>query len=158
MCKKIEHGRHNQLNRGVKLTRSEIGGNLECRNFARMGAGSAVRRDGVRTPPPAPGHDPKTPLHWEIEINWVHSLVGAVNIVNGQDGQVAVVTEVTQGDAGTGLELVVVDDLLADVEGDGHGEDVAIGKAAVLADAMHTPSVYFLFGGHSNRIIRTYRS
>lgn len=83
----------------------------------------------------------------------MYSLVGAVDVVNGQDGQVAVVTEVTQGNAGTGLELVVVDDLLADIEGDGHGEDVAISKAAVLADAVHTPSVLFVLSLHSNRII-----
>lgn len=86
----------------------------------------------------------------------MYSLVGAVDVINGQDGQIAVVTEVTQGNARTGLELVVVDDLLVDIEGDGHGEDVAIGKAAVLADAMHMPSVFL--GGdhfHSNRIIQS---
>lgn len=63
-----------------------------------------------------------------------NSLVGAVDIVDGQDGQVAVITEVTQGDAATGLQLQGIDFLLGDVEGNGHGEDIAIGKAAVLTD------------------------
>jgi len=66
----------------------------------------------------------------------VNSLVGAVDIVNGQDGQVALVTEIAQGNAGTGLQLVLVDGLLVDIEGNGHGEDIAIGKAAVLTDTM----------------------
>lgn len=99
----------------------------------------------------------RTPSRWKIENQLgLDSLVRAVDVVNGQNGQVAVVTEVTQGDAGTGLELVLVDDLLANIEGDGHGENVAIGKTAVLADAMHTPSVFFLlwFEGHPNRIIQ----
>ena len=60
-----------------------------------------------------------------------NSLIGAVDVVNGQDGQVAVVTEVTQGNTGTSLELVLADNLLAGIEGDGHGEDVAIGKACL---------------------------
>lgn len=80
-----------------------------------------------------------------------HSLVGAVDVVNGQDGQVAVITEVTQGDARTSLELVVADSLLGGVEGNGHGKDVAIGKAAVLADAMHTTSVSIHRNSNSNR-------
>lgn len=63
-----------------------------------------------------------------------NSLVGAVDIVDGQDGQVAVITKVTQGDAATGLQLEGIDFLLGDVEGNGHGEDIAIGKAAVLTD------------------------
>lgn len=66
--------------------------------------------------------------------NCRNSLVGAVDVVNGQDGQVAVVTEVTQGDAATGLQLESIDFLLGDVEGDGHGEDIAIGKAVVSND------------------------
>lgn len=77
------------------------------------------------------------------KINWIgNSLVGTVDVVNCQDGQVTVITEVTQGNAGTGLELVVVDNLLANVEGDWHGEDVAIGKTAVLTDTKHRASVY----------------
>lgn len=63
-------------------------------------------------------------------------LVRTVDVVNGQNGQVAVVTEVAQSDTGTSLQLVVVDGLLADVESDGHREHVAVGKAAILADAV----------------------
>lgn len=74
-----------------------------------------------------------------------NSLIGAVNIVNGQNGQVAVVTEIAQGNAGASLELVVVDDLLGHVEGNGHGEDIAIGQTAVLANAG--PVISELFGG-----------
>lgn len=66
--------------------------------------------------------------------NCRNSLVGAVDVVDGQNGQVAVVTEVTQGDAATGLQLQSIDFLLGNVEGDGHGEDIAIGKAVVSND------------------------
>lgn len=65
-----------------------------------------------------------------------YSLVGAVDVVDGQDGQVAVITEVTQSDAATGLQLQSINLLLGDIEGNGHGEDIAIGKAAVLADTV----------------------
>ena len=70
--------------------------------------------------------------------NCRHSLVGAVDVVNGQDGQVTVITEVTQGDARTSLELVLGDGLLGGIEGNGHGEDVAIGKAVVLNDTRQS--------------------
>jgi len=66
-----------------------------------------------------------------------NSLVGAVDVVNGEDGQVAVITEVTQSNASTGLELVLVDGLLVNIQGNRHGEDIAISKAVVLADTMH---------------------
>lgn len=69
-----------------------------------------------------------------------NSLVGAVDVVNGQDGQVTVVTEVTQSDASTSLELLLVDELLGSIEGDGHGENIAIGKAVVLTDTIHIVS------------------
>lgn len=73
-----------------------------------------------------------------------NSLIGAVNVVNGQNSQVAVVTEIAQGNAGASLELVVVDDLLGHVEGNGHGEDMTIGQTAVLANAG--PVISGLFG------------
>jgi hypothetical protein len=63
-----------------------------------------------------------------------NSLVGTVDIINGQDSQVPVVTEVTQGNASAGLEVVVGDGLLGDIEGNGHREEVAIGKTDVFAD------------------------
>lgn len=64
----------------------------------------------------------------------LHSLVGAVDVVDGQDGQVAVITEIAQGETRAGLELELADGLLGGVEGDRHGENVAIGKTAVLAN------------------------
>lgn len=76
----------------------------------------------------------------EINQKIKNSLVGTVDIVNGQDGQVAVVTEVTQGDTSTSLELLLVDELLGGIESDGHGEDIAIGKAVVLNNTVHLVS------------------
>lgn len=76
-----------------------------------------------------------------------HSLVGTVDVVDGQDGQVAIITEITQGNAGAGLELVLVDGLLVHVEGNGHGEDIAIGKATVLADTKKASAIRLLGNG-----------
>lgn len=61
-------------------------------------------------------------------------LVGTVDVIDSQDGQVTVITEVAEGNARAGLELASVDGLLRGIEGDGHREQVAIGKSAVLAD------------------------
>lgn len=63
-----------------------------------------------------------------------NSLVGTVDVINGQDSQVPVVTEVAQGNASTGLKIVVGDGLLGGIESDGHREEVAIGKTDVFAD------------------------
>lgn len=69
-----------------------------------------------------------------------NSLVGAVNVIDSKNSQVTVVTEITEGDASTGLELLLVDNLLASIEGNGHGEHIAIGKAVFLTDTMHIVS------------------
>lgn len=61
-------------------------------------------------------------------------LVRLVDVVYGEDGEVAVVSEVTQGDAGTGLDLELVDGLLGQVERNRHAEEGAIGKTALLDD------------------------
>lgn len=61
-------------------------------------------------------------------------LVRTVDIVNGQNGQVTVISEVAQGDPGTSLEVAIGNGLLRDIEGDGHGEEVSIGQTAVFAD------------------------
>lgn len=74
-----------------------------------------------------------------------NSLVGTVDVVNGQDSQVAVVTEVAQGDPSAGLEVVLGDNLLGDIEGDGHGEKVAIGKTDVFADAVIVRDLFVSF-------------
>lgn len=62
--------------------------------------------------------------------------VGLVDILNSEDGQVAVVSQVAQGDAGTRLDGELIDALLGHIESDGHGEKVAIGETIVLDDAV----------------------
>ena len=57
------------------------------------------------------------------------SLVRAVDVVNGENGQVAVIAEIAQSDAATGLEAELFHSLSRDIESDGHGEQVAISKA-----------------------------
>lgn len=63
-------------------------------------------------------------------------LVRAVDIVNGEDGQIAIVSEVSQGDAGAGLELAFIDNGLGHVQGDGHGEEVAVGETDIFANTV----------------------
>lgn len=64
-----------------------------------------------------------------------HILVGSVDILNSEDSEVSVVTEISEGDSGTGLDSQLLDVLLINVEVDGHGKEVAIDKAVVLNDA-----------------------
>jgi hypothetical protein len=63
-------------------------------------------------------------------------LVGPVNVLDGQDGEGAVVTEIAQGDTSTGLDAEVVDGLLGHVQVDGHAEEVAVNETVVLDDAI----------------------
>lgn len=63
-------------------------------------------------------------------------LVGLVDILDGQNGNVGVVAQVAEGDAGTGLDAELVDLGLADVEVDGHAHEVAIGKTVGSDDAV----------------------
>ena len=62
-------------------------------------------------------------------------LVGPVDVVDGQDNDVAVVTRVAEGDTVAGLEVEALDLVLREIEVDGHGEEVAVGETVVLADA-----------------------
>jgi hypothetical protein len=62
-------------------------------------------------------------------------LVGPVDILDGQDADVAVVAVVTESDTGAGLEAHALDLVLGKVEVDGHGEEVAVGETVVLANA-----------------------
>jgi hypothetical protein len=62
-------------------------------------------------------------------------LVGAVDVINGEDGKSSVVTEVTESNADTGLEAKALNVLGRDVEGDGHGEESALGLAGLLLEA-----------------------
>lgn len=59
-------------------------------------------------------------------------LVRAVDVVDSDDGQVAVVSEVTEGDAGTGLCFDFVNRFLEDIKTDGHGEQVAVDETVVV--------------------------
>lgn len=63
-------------------------------------------------------------------------LVGLVDIVDGHDGQVPVISEVTQSDAGAGLDAEGVNGLLVQVEVDGYGEEVAVSQTVVLNNAI----------------------
>ena len=63
-------------------------------------------------------------------------LVWPVDIVDGEDGEVALVAEVAEGDARTGLGTQLLDGGLVDVEGDGHAEEDAVLEAVVLYDAV----------------------
>jgi hypothetical protein len=61
-------------------------------------------------------------------------LVRPVDVVYGEDSEVAIVSEITQGDAGTGLDLELVDGLLRQVERNRDAEEHAIGETALLDD------------------------
>lgn len=63
-------------------------------------------------------------------------LVWLVNVINSDDGEVAVVSEVTESDASSRLRRNLVNGLLGDLETDGHGEEVAICKTVVLDDSL----------------------
>ena len=63
------------------------------------------------------------------------SLVWPVDILDRDDGQVAVVTEITEGDASSGLDALAVYRFLRHVERDGDTEEIAIGEAVVGDDA-----------------------
>lgn len=75
--------------------------------------------------------------------------VGLVDILDGEDGKVAVVSEVAEGDARTGLDGEGVDLLLGDIESDGHGKESAIGETVVLDDSAPIVLVTSIFSGAS---------
>jgi hypothetical protein len=64
-------------------------------------------------------------------------LVRLVDILDCDDSQVAVITEIAQGNAGSRLHALAVYRLLRHIECDGHAEKVAIGEAAVGDDTGH---------------------
>lgn len=70
-----------------------------------------------------------------MHLGRVDVLVGPVDVVNGQDGEVPVIAQVAQGDARAGLGAQLVDGGLVDVEGDGHAEEDAAFEAVALDDA-----------------------
>lgn len=58
-----------------------------------------------------------------------------VDILDSQDGEVSVVTEVAECDASTVLDSELVDLGLVDIKVDGHGEEGAISETVVLNNA-----------------------
>ncbi|VUC36812.1 unnamed protein product [Clonostachys rosea] len=62
-------------------------------------------------------------------------LVGSVDILDGEDGQVAVISQIAKGDLGARLDAEVVNLLLIHVQRDRHTEEGAIGKAESLDNA-----------------------
>lgn len=61
-------------------------------------------------------------------------LVRLVDIIHRQDGEVAVVAEIAQGDTGARLQAEFGDGFLGHIEGDGHGEEEARSEAVLLND------------------------
>jgi len=73
---------------------------------------------------------------WHVAETEEGLLVGLVNVVDGEDGQVAVVAEIAQRYPGAGLEGELVDGPLGDVERDGHAEEGATREAVLLDDSV----------------------
>jgi hypothetical protein len=65
-------------------------------------------------------------------IGRLYVLVWLINVGHGENGKVPVVAGIAERDADTLLQSQLVDGGLRDVEGDGHGEEDAIGEAALL--------------------------
>lgn len=74
-------------------------------------------------------------VHLESQSNG-YLLVGSVDILDSQDGEVVVVAGVAEGNSGTGLDGKGVDLLLVDVEGDGHAEKQTAGETVILDDTV----------------------
>lgn len=71
---------------------------------------------------------------WVEDLGGWNSLVGLVDVLNGHDRKVAVIPKIAQGDLLAGRQAKLVDLGLGQVQGDGHGEKDAIGKAVLLDD------------------------
>lgn len=69
----------------------------------------------------------------EIEMSL---LVSLVDVLDGEDGQTAVVSQIAQRDSGAGLDAELVNLLLVDIQSDGHGEEGAIGQTEGLNDTI----------------------
>jgi hypothetical protein len=65
-----------------------------------------------------------------------NSLVWTIDIVNGENGQVAVIAEIAQSDTAAGLEVELLHSLSRNIESNGHGEKVAIGEARISNDTV----------------------
>lgn len=74
-------------------------------------------------------------------MNLLNVLVGLVDVIDGDDGQVAVITEIAESNPGSGLDTDAVYRLLREIEGDGHGEEGTIGET-VIRDDTGTKSAF----------------
>lgn len=63
-------------------------------------------------------------------------LVWLVYILYGDDGEVAVITEIPQSKTSTLLQSQLIDLCFRNIEGNGHGEEVAVNKSIVLNNAV----------------------
>lgn len=70
---------------------------------------------------------------------WKDSLIRLVDVVNCENGEIAVVTRVAQGDTRSSLESCLVDCFLGRIKSDGHREKVAIGEPRFGDDTKKTP-------------------
>ena len=63
------------------------------------------------------------------------SLVWLVDIIDGNDSEIAVVAEVTKSNSSSWLDAHFINRLFGEVEANWHGEEVAIGEAVILDNA-----------------------
>ena len=68
-------------------------------------------------------------------------LVWSVDILDGDDGQITVISEVTKRDAGVGPDEQLVDHRLGHVEADGYAEEVPIGQPDISHDSIQIRGV-----------------
>jgi len=67
------------------------------------------------------------------------SLIGLVDVVNRENGEITVVTRVAQGDTRSSLEACLVNCFLGRIESDGHRKKVAIGETRFSDDTKKAP-------------------
>lgn len=63
-------------------------------------------------------------------------LVRLVDVVNGQNRKVAIISQIAQGHSLTSLQTQLLDGLFRQIEGDGHTEEDAIGETVLLDNAI----------------------
>ena len=69
-------------------------------------------------------------------------LVRLVDVLDGDDGNVVLITEVTESDTSTRLDSHLLNVLLGDVEVDWHGEEVSVSETGLSADTVESESVH----------------
>jgi hypothetical protein len=63
-------------------------------------------------------------------------LVGLVDVVDCDDSQVAVVAEIAQGNASTGLDAVLFYRLFREIEGNGNTEEVPVCESQLVDNTV----------------------